>query len=314
MFLRACFAIVLFAAMMSGNWAQAAAPGLCDAFTGLERLPVELAEVRAGRQNPATVRDQIIQVERIVQTKRFANRFLITDLKRIFAFIGASKADLAAPGNAASRPVPNLTPAINAQLKVLNERYDCREEGRAPADFGQNHSGAVKPTSWSFSGFMGQSAGSGVLILLVVLMIVAIVLPVVLWLSAASRRAKHQQGCNTRALLTAGDTCTVTYVSHIGRRGAKLQAPMEDIPKKDLDLYVAGHRIAAKKDWANEYFMGLTFIETITDQTVSDIIEASRCEDQLSQLGENATECFYPGCHLTCPKHRATQISVKNAV
>ena len=59
--------------------------------------------------------------------------------------------------------------------------------------------------------------------------------------------------------------------------------------------------------------MGLTFMETIADRTVADIVEASHTEDQLSQLGENATDCFYPGCHVTCPKHRATQISVKNA-
>ena len=132
--------------------------------------------------------------------------------------------------------------------------------------------------------------------------------------SGALEKFKLQQSCNTRGLLTYGNNCSVTYVCQIGRKGAKLHAPKVDISHiKQLELYVAGHQIEARQEWANDYYLGLKFVGSIEPKVMADIVAASRDEDQLSRIEENATECFFPGCHHGCPRHRQTQFSAKQA-
>jgi hypothetical protein len=126
-------------------------------------------------------------------------------------------------------------------------------------------------------------------------------------------KAQQRLDCHTKALLTFGDNCTVTNVLSVGRLGVVLQAPDISLPDKPLMLYLAGFKLPVKPGWENDFYLGLDFTHAVPQETVAEIVKSSHDKNPLAHLGENATSCFYPNCHLTCKKSHATQISLKDA-
>lgn len=299
----------------------------CVVLLEIERFPIDLAGVRSGSQDPAQVLVQVDQVQRALRTKTFADVSSTPDLNQVQLYANTVSKRLF---NMRDLPAGRIDPhsaghflTIHAQLNRLIDHYGCRNGAVSSAgtdsasvrtsEPGAGFSRGTNLHSPAEPGVAGYSYSSGMMLLSAIALATIAGLLLFLWLSEVSRRAGRQRGCHTRALLTFGKNCTVTNVSTVSRHGAKLQAPIVEIPTKSVELYVAGHRIAARQDWANKYFLGIVFTHSVSPQVVADIVAASQEEDQLAKIGENATECFAPGCHLDCEKHRATQISVKQA-
>jgi len=286
---REFFAILVLISMMPGSWARAETPHLCSALLQLERFPVDLAAVRSGRQSPAKVLLRVKQVERAFHTQIFTELFSTTDLKQIESFTDAISQQLINARDLTSDDRTSLAPkqpvTISAQLKELFSRYGCRKKALRSVGSDWTTAEAVEPRSRSSFEIAGYSFSFGTFILSLGLLVCAIVFLMFVWFSEASKRARLRRRCHTMALLTFGNNCTVTHVLDIGRRGAKLQAPMVNIPTKRVELHLAGYRIVAKQAWANRYFLGLAFENSISAQMVAYIVGSSRDEDQLSRIG-----------------------------
>ncbi len=313
---RATYIVCLMVALMCTGAAPAsAAPQVCRVLMDLEGFEADLGGVRSGRLKASKVLLRVQHVERAFHDRLISDFFSEAPKKQFELYTAALAGRLkeSNPSDHKMNSKLKLSVEASSWLGQAIQKHKCRMKPNAQlaTDLGQSGSGNMssqtkqKPTD--------QTSGVGMVALSVGSVLAVIILLLVVWRSRAASKANNLHGCNTRALLTFGNNCTVTYVSHIGRRRAKLQAPSMDVSAKDLEIYVAGQHIPAKQEWANRYFIGLSFVEPISDEAVTDIIAGSRERDQLAQIGTNATACFFPGCHTNCPKHRATEVSLKSA-
>jgi len=144
-----------------------------------------------------------------------------------------------------------------------------------------------------------------------VLPMIAVLMALFVAFRLKNRRRGGRKICRTSMLIVYGEQCTVTHIIEISRRGMKIEAAQKNIEKASVDLYFCGHRIQGEIIWRNEYFAGVKFKAKISQQTLDDVIKKSSAPLNESGLKENATPCFFVGCHTDCPHHLPTAISEK---
>jgi len=313
--LRILFAIVALSSLMSDGRANAKTPQSCSVLVLLDRFPADLSVARSRIKNRAKMLTRVNQAKSAIHNNILAGVSLNGDVKQIKLYADAIAQQLKNPGKLNSHITTRLSAgqiqSIKIQIKKLIDLFGCQNDVTRTKDNYQPVTNAKE--TQSILTFTENLFSPGTLLVSLSFLICIIGLPIWYSRSETAKRAAHRRGCLSRALMTFGNNCTVTYVSNINQGGAKLQAPIVDIPTDNVELYLAGYRIEAQKVWANDYFLGVKFKKPISEQAVTDIVEAYLDKDQLTTIGENATDCFYPGCHTSCKKHRATQISVKKA-
>lgn len=302
--------------------ARAASTDICETLSQLERFPYNVAQVRSGHMALTDAQAAIAQAERAFGTPAFKDPLSTQDLGWLKSFTAVIDRQLSGAGNPVSADDVFTTDGATAlprELTSLIARLGCRENPNLePAPQGVIAGKAKSATpaspqkrpSAAGSGQGADTSLSGVVMLAIAAITGTVLLPAYFWFSHAARKNRIKRGCCVKALLVYGELCTVTYVLQVGKKGAKLQAPSADLPAEGVELFVAGHRIKVKKDWMNQYYLGLTFVSPQSEEVVAEIIAESQELDPLSRLEENPPDCFYTDCYLNCKNHRETQLSL----
>lgn len=315
-------AFLILGSLMFTDPASAQTRNACSVLSQLERLELDLADVRAGKQEPAVILTRVVQIQSAFQSQKFSESLTATDLDRLKLYTKTIKQKVLDERELTAVQRNGLAtsqlPSINKLLMWLSGQYECRKDKvvaigldrptpattKSDARLGNR----VEERSQVSELNLGRSIDLVFFIVALIIFLAFIGLPANCYLCARRERLTRQSDCHTSALLTFGNNCTVTHVISVGKRGAKIQAPIMDIPTKSVVLYLAGYKIPAKLDWANNYYLGVHFVDAISDEVVDRILEASHDSDPLARVGENATDCFYPDCHVNCEKHSFPQI------
>ena len=313
--LRVFIALAALSFLLSGEWTNARTIQPCNVLHLLDQYPVKQSASRIKFENPTILLDRINQANLAIRNNILSGVSITRDIGQIEHYGNAIaqqlKNSIELKTHSSTKLSADQILAIKVQLKALIKQFDC---GNTPS-LVQNSHRPIALSSEARSGIENtvHLYSPGILLASLSAFICIIGLPIWYKRSQTFKIAAHQRGCHTRALITYANNCTVTYVSNISHLDAKLEAPINHIHTNNVELYLAGHRIKAKKAWLNDHFLGVVFNNPISDQTLKDIVEACLDVDQLSRIGENATSCFSPGCHLDCRRHRPTRCSIEHA-
>lgn len=319
--LRTFFAILILSSVTFVGSVKANHSLQCGILSQIGRLSAEFADVRSGKNTQVGFLGLINQVQSKLRTQAFADvseTYEIIVLKQYIETIKQqflNERDITAVNR--KRAASSQLPVISKPLEMLVNHYSCnmnaiRTDGvDNPITTIENSSDVLSNSDSAHAltspDTLKNSVISGWFLFIIIAVICILGIPIIYWFIERSEKTKQQSDCHTKTLMTFGDNCTVSCVVSVGSRGAKLQAPFEEIPIKSVHLYLAGFKIPAKIKWANKYYVGLSFVTALSDEVVKKIVEASHDKDQLVSIGKNATDCYFPGCHHDCLKNRLTQ-------
>ncbi len=317
--------IILFCMAFASD-AKADSRNACSVLSQIERLQLDFTDVRSGKMKPWVLMERIRQVKQAFHAPVLTGLFLATEKDRLLTYTKYVEQKLMEnnSGTAENTQAQEVwdTPSIRNLIMGLSLRFECAKfaadvtgEDRTVPGYGPTVGKSNTQTVQQPESETELEVASGMGTSFWVLLTGAIAMIALFLYSRYARyREKAQQrlDCHTKALLTFGDNCTVTTVLSVGRLGVVLQAPDISLPDKPLMLYLAGFKLPVRMGWENDFYLGLDFAHAVPQETVAEIVKASHDKDPLCHLGENATSCFYPNCHLTCKKSHATQISLKD--
>lgn len=308
--LGAVTALLILLTLMPVSWATSKADNVCGILLRMEQVSLGGIEKNTGSISTAERRAHLDELTDALRVAAIYGRISGTDLAQLEANAGKITPKRGSAG-------ANSDMAI--LLHRLIDKNNCMKSTHSPASAEAANAGLHIS-----SGDSGQSAkrastsrsapiatGSFPVVFTAIALCLSS-LTLLAWFLDRLRRSRALHPCATKALLVYGDNCTVTAITKIGRYGAHLQAPSVKIPAHGLDLYVAGQKIAATRKSDMKYFMKLDFGQPISTAALESIVRPSSCQDQLAGIGENATPCFFPGCHHDCASHRATALSKRH--
>ena len=290
--------LVLACGLLGVAQARADTRDTCQLLNMVRDLPKGLHDLRDGDGDGGAFRRRLLASERALRSQQRVAVFTTRELRSLRAFSADMR--LRARDALAEQPPGAGAHVARVSLTRVNEialKYGCAHQLSPDSEVGAK------------LGLPSPPVG----------ILAAILLGLGL-LCAGAYRTLRRQGrcrrkiCRTTALLKYGENCTVTHVLDVSRRGAMLEAPEADLPKEGLTLYLAGHCIPARIAWSNHLFAGLAFDSPISAETEADILVASHAENELSEINRQAPDCFFPGCHEACARHRATKISLQHVI
>lgn len=310
--------LVSFMFLVHMLWLPAAAvagrANICDGATVLKLIYSKSSRDQTV-ENPAAIVAILKQLEQDISEN--LNASLPSDLFRAarnLAKVNAGvKQSLTDQSNYVGTAGPALFWALRGSLgdlTVVSKVFGCR-----PA-LGQNSLAKIPPVGQSHI-TLGQrlSNMTNLLATKLVYAWVPILAAAAIFAAlffAKRRRAEVRKICNIHLHVVYGQECTVTRIFDLSQSGMKIEAAAKDTKKKWLDFHFGGQKIEGKIAWRSPLYAGVVFRKRLSKETLDAIMTTSNKPINESGIEKTTTGCFHEGCHVDCPLHIPTALSLRS--
>lgn len=307
--------LLIFNVTLAATTAQAGVDGIC---AGVESLKLVQSRSRAAQsiENPVAAIDSLTRLSADLRGNLviFPNPELIRIDRSLFtatrSLRRAADPDHAAYSTLGALTFSTLTQNL-ADLRLIETTFGCqpsRPEGvLADLQTGARPSPLIERL-WSV--ITDQS--SAVLVYLGIALVMAL-LAVAAFFRRKFNRESVRQMCRIPLHIVYGTQCTVTVILDISLGGMKIEAPAADAGRDWAQFHFAGQKLEGRIVWRNLYYAGIEFRDRLNAQTLAAILEQNLKPLKDAGIENTSTDCFFPGCHVTCDRHLPTAISVKIA-
>ncbi|UWQ13145.1 hypothetical protein K3556_09180 [Aliiroseovarius sp. M344] len=303
--------LMAFVLSVIGSCAVAGDAQVCHAITNL-RLTQQQLGAAGIAGDPSAIAAQLSslssQLKRVAKTNANDKQGrVIGELQSAITLLGQETRRAQGDPENVIRDLEQYLPQLDLTLQRLEPIFGCRQSSQVSSGEGAKpivparHLGRVA-TSTILNATPAKMTASAV----AVIAMVALTMLVIRW-SLKGREARLL--CRTPLLVTYGDNCSVTQILDVNRSGMKVEVAPEHTVGLRVDLYFCGHKATGQVMWRNTYFAGIRFKPKISAKMLQDVLAKNRMSMADSGLPTKATPCFSIGCHKTCGRHHATEIS-----
>lgn len=290
----------------------------CDALTTLKEIAANLDAGLPAQKNART-KSQLDHIAVHIRNGNFDKPPAPADLAFLRGFTARLAARVQAAAAKPDQKQPGKIRAVSqglSRIDAIEVNLKCRkpdEMAGVPGASKDRSGPADQASDKTFLERLNDPNDDSAAPILIALAVIAgsTSLSVYHFVFKTDRRRYERRSCHTPVLITYNDQCTVSYILDIGRGGTKIEAPKNAVPEEWLDLYFCGNRVRGKAVWRNKFFIGFKFEQPVANSIVEDVVSGSVKSPRTDGIEKNASSCYAPGCHLTCPRHVPTTISQK---